>query len=105
MEPTNLNEPTQAPAPVEPSASKQKSSAGALIALAIIVIALIGAAFFFLNERVSQTETTGVSSLEEQGTSTEPGDIEADLSAKSPDSFDADLDAAFYELETSVDSQ
>lgn len=106
MEPTQTPDsaPSVAPAPVTPT-PKVKSSVGALIALVIVVLALVAGAVFFLKERVMHGTEEDISTLQEQGTSTDPTAIEADLSSESPDTFDADLDAAFNELDASFDGQ
>lgn len=104
MEP-NQN-PIVAPAP-EPVAPEPKTSYGALIALLVIVLLIAGGAMYFLQARIMGTDAMHAdpSTLTEQGDSTEPDAIEGDLSAESPDEFDAELEAAFDELDASFGAE
>lgn len=106
MEPTQMPVSTPPVAPMAPAEEpKKKTPIGIVIALLVVVLALVAGAFFLLKERMTHTNGTDmsdVSSLQEQSVSTEPAAIQADLTAQSPDSFNQDLDAAFNELDASL---
>jgi hypothetical protein len=98
------------PSPVitPPPAPKARGSIGGMIAILIILIAVVVGALYVWGERISkmpQTAEQEIESLDAQGDSTEPADIKADLEAESPDSFDADFDAAFDDLDKAFDEQ
>lgn len=100
-------EPTQQ-APVSPTPEAPKTSYGALIGLVIVVVAIALAALYFLKERVDEsvyTQDSRAESLAEQGTSTDPQDIQADLEAESPEEFDEELDKAFVELDAAFEGE
>jgi uncharacterized protein HemX len=107
MEPTQMPETSAPVTPVTPTLPKPKSSLGTIAGLVIVVAAIVGGAFFFLHQRFD-TDTNGeesdVSALQQQGTSTSPDAIQADLSAQSPDTFDKDVDTAIGELDASLDT-
>ncbi|MEK9160947.1 MAG: hypothetical protein AAB440_02850 [Patescibacteria group bacterium] len=98
MEPTTTPE-----APMTPAA---KPANGPVVALLIILLLIVaGAAYVWMNQVQVPTTEEGAASLETQGESTEPADIEADLNAESPDEFSEDFDAAFTELDAAFDAQ
>lgn len=100
MEPT---QPPVASVPPEAPAAEPKTSYATLIALVVIVLLIAGGAMYFLKARIAGVDTMRAdpSALTEQSESTEPEAIESDLSAESPDEFDAELEAAFDELDAS----
>lgn len=109
MEPnTTPNTDTQTPsAPMSPE-PKKGGSLGGIIAILVILVLIVVGALYFWGERVSQSPSptdTQVETLQEQGDSTDPNDIEADLDAQSPDEFEAELDAAMNELDASFDAE
>lgn len=78
-----------------------------LALIGVIVVALaIAAGFLYLGETLPPPapveDERAVEGLETQSDSTEPSAIEADLEAQSPDSFDAELDESFNELDASL---
>lgn len=83
---------------------KTNASWGAVIGVILVLALLIVGAFYFWGKRVSEStmNTEAIEALEMQSDSTEAEAIEADLAAESPDEFDAELDAAFAELEASL---
>lgn len=81
-----------------------KGNTGPLVASVIIVIILIAVGFYSLKERPLKQEATPttideVQILQNQGTSTEISDIEADLSATNLEDLDLDLAGAEAELQ------
>lgn len=89
-----------------PPPKKPQTSYGVLLGLVIIVAAIAGGALYFLNERVLENaalkQNALIETLDAQGTSTEPSAIETDLSAQTPEDFDAEIDAAFGEIDTAL---
>jgi uncharacterized protein HemX len=105
-------EPTQTPimTPPEPAAlePKAKTSYSALLGLIVITVAILGAAYYLFSTRLAETslmQDAAVESLDTQSDSTEPGAIESDLAAESPDDFDKEMDEAFAEFEASFEGQ
>jgi hypothetical protein len=93
---------TPAPAPM-PEEAKPKTSYGAIVGLLIIVAAIVVGALYFLKERVGDdVYTTDPAALVEQGTSTDPDAIQADLDARSSDDFDREIDQAFVEMDAAL---
>lgn len=84
------------PAPVTPP--PPRTSWGILIALVLIVAAIVAGALFALNKRAAMDP------LREQGTTTDPAQIEGDLEAHSPEDFDRELDEAFVELDAAFEN-
>ncbi len=97
------NTPTPQPTP----APKAPPSYGGLFAIIIILVAIVIGALYFWGERIAKQPTppNPVESLETQSNSSEPADIQADLEAESPDSFGADMDAAFTEIEAALNAE
>jgi hypothetical protein len=79
-----------------------KTSYGALVGLLAIVAVIVVGAFYLLNQRLEEPE---IQQLTEQGDSTDPAEIEQDLSNQSPDEFDQDLDKAFVELNAAFEEE
>lgn len=108
MEPnTTPNTDTTTPSPMSPTPQKGGSLGGIIAILVILILVVVGALYFW-GERVSQSpEATEaqIEGLQEQGDSTNPSEIEADLDAQSPDEFDAELDAAMGELDAAFEAQ
>lgn len=104
MEP-NQTPVTPAPAAPETPVAEPKTSYGALIALVVIVLLVAGGAMYFLKTRIAAIDAVHAdpAALTEQSDSTDPEAIEGDLSAESPDEFDAELEAAFNELDASFE--
>lgn len=103
-----MTTPAPAPAPVlPPEAPKAKTSYGALIALVLIVAAIVAGAFYLLRMKSAEQDlySSQIEELGNQSTSTEPGAIEDDLTAVSPDEFDAEFDRVFAELEASFEAE
>lgn len=92
-------QPTQAP--------KAPPSYGGLFAIIIILVAIVIGALYFWGERIAKQPANPdpVESLETQSDSTEPAAIQADLEAQSPDSFGADMDAAFGQMDAAFDAE
>ncbi|MGB4076596.1 MAG: hypothetical protein WBK28_02735 [Minisyncoccia bacterium] len=100
--------PPVSPVPEMPTAApKPRSSVGVVIGLIVIVVVIVLGAYYFLNERVEEEvlQNTALEELSEQGASTDPASIETDLAAENPDEFDAELDAALYELDGAFEGQ
>jgi predicted negative regulator of RcsB-dependent stress response len=78
---------------------------GILVALIIIVGAVVVGAYYTWNSRVHDrviAEAAALRELDTMSESTVPEAIEADLAAETPDEFDAELDAAFAELDAAM---
>lgn len=106
MEPTDS--PNIAASAPSVEAPKKKSSIGGVLAIVIVLAALVGAAFYFWGERISDEAASTEQQLEDLGiqdTSTDAASIEADLNAQSPDDFDSDFEKAFGELEASFGAE
>ena len=105
MEPTTPNPMTPGSAPAVP---RQGSSMGILIALVIIVGAVVVGAYYTWNSRIHDrvmAEAAALRELDTMSESTVPEAIEADLAAETPDEFDAELDAAFAELDAAMSAE
>ncbi len=85
-------------------AAPAKTSWVALGGLVIVLLAVV-AGGLYLKGMIPGTENEAetVRAIETQGDSTAPEEIEADLSAQSPDEFDQEFDAAFAELDASLE--
>lgn len=88
-------------APVEPA--KPATSYGAIVGLLIIVAAIVIGALYFLKERVG--DGVYAPALEDQGTSTDPEAIQADLDAQTSDDFDREIDDAYVEMEAALGAE
>lgn len=103
--------PTPKVTPVIVPPPPTKTSYGALFAVLVIVAAVAGGAYYLFNARVNELieitekQQAAIAALDAQSESTEPEAIESDLAAESPDEFDAELDEAFAQLETSFSAQ
>ena len=89
-------------------AVRHGSSMGIVVALVIIVAAVVVGAYYTWNSRVHDrvmAEAAALRELEAMSESTAPEAIEADLTAKTPDEFNAELDAAFAELDAAMSAQ
>jgi len=86
----------------KPPATSQTSWVA--LGVLLLVVLAVGAGAFYLKGMLPATEQDAdtVQALETQSDSTAPEEIEADLSAESPDEFDQEFDAAFAELEASL---
>lgn len=101
-------EPDTAPQPA-PEAPKPAPSYGGILAIVLVLALIVVGAFYVWGERISETGLTEqeqeyVESLEAQGDSTEPSDIESDLDAQSTEDFERELDEAYAELDASFGS-
>ncbi len=111
MEPTSpetYTTPTPPSSTPSREAPKQKGSMGGLLAIILILIIIVVGALYFWGQRIAESPKTPedvVSDLETQSSSTDPSAIEADLNAETPEQFNADVDAAFDELDASFDAQ
>lgn len=85
-------------------AAPTKTSWVALGGLVIVLLAVV-AGGLYLKGMIPGTENEAetVRAIETQSDSTAPEEIEADLSAQSPDEFDQEFDAAFAELDASLE--
>ncbi len=109
MEPNQTDMSTSSPTPVTPSLpEKPKTSYGALLGLVVIVAAIALGALYFLNERVSENavleQNAALEAIDAQGTSTDAAAIEEDLDAQTPADFDAEIDAAFGDLDAEFET-
>lgn len=95
--------PVVTPVIVPPKVSQ--TSYGALIGLIVVVAAIAGGAYYLFTDRVNElieiteSQQAAIAAFDAQSRSTEPEAIEADLAAKSPDEFDAEMERAFAALE------
>jgi hypothetical protein len=100
-----IPEPVVTPVIVPPK--PVKTSYGALFAILAITVAIAGSAYYLFTARVdellaiTEQQQAAIASLDTQSESTEPEAIQSDLSAESPDEFDAELDEAFAEMDAS----
>ncbi len=107
MEPNQPQVAPVAPTPVSP----KKSSWGGILAIIVILILIVVGAFYAWGERIakdgdlSPEEEQILEDLENQGSSTDPSSIEADLQAQSSEKFDENFDEAFNELDASFEAQ
>ena len=80
---------------------------GVTIGLVIVVAAVVVGAFYFWNTRMHEQalQEKELRDLAAQSASTEKEAIEADLVAESPDTFDAELDAAMSDLDAAFTAE
>lgn len=99
-----MNPEPMAPAP-------KKTSPGGIIAIIVILVLIVIGAFYAWGERISKDtnlspeEEQILENLDEQSNSTDPAAIEADLEAQSSEDFDAEMDAAFAEMDAAFEAQ
>lgn len=86
----------------EPTPEKPKTSWMALAGILVLTLVLAGGALYLKSTTPDMPEGVVIEAIEQQGTSTEPEAIEADLAVQSPDEFDQEFDAAFAELDSAV---
>lgn len=102
----NQNTPT--PTPITPSVEPKKpSSFGGTIAIVLILVLVVVGALYLWGERIAKAPASPeeqIETLQEQSSSTEPAAIQADLEAQSPEDFEAELDAAFTEIDAAFDA-
>lgn len=111
MEPTQqTNTPIEAGTGTTPL-PREKSSLGVLVTLIIVIALIVVGAFYLFKERRSEikngTEDTAAK-VEELGTqsgSTDIAAIEADLSAETPEEFDAEIDKAFADIDAALETE
>lgn len=100
-----MEQQTQEPAPVLES-TPQQPSYGGMVALIVIVLVIVGGAYFLFDTRLEKQETpqeaAELEMLGEQSDATDEASIEADLEAQSPEDFEKELDEAFRELDASL---
>lgn len=98
------------PMPTTPEAPK-KAPVGGIIAIVLVLILIVLGALYAWGERIAENgelspeEAQMLQELEAQGNSTDPDAIQADLSAESSEEFDAELDAAFQEMDAAFEAQ
>lgn len=112
MEPNQIpTSPAPVVTPVIVPPPPTKTSYGALVGVLIITVAVATGAYYLFNARVdelvaiTEQQQAAIAMLDAQSNSTEPEAIEADLAAETPETFDAELDEAFAQLEASFSTQ
>ena len=99
------------PTPESVASVPKKRSFGGILAIVLILVLIIIGAFYAWGERIAEQDNLSpeeqqiLNDLENQGNSTDPSAIEADLNAETSEEFNAELDQAFTEMDAAFEAQ